>query len=33
MTVLSVLAAVVIYAISEFTHRREAPTPTTLPAS
>jgi amino acid transporter len=33
MTVLSVLAAVVIYAISEFTHRREAPTPTTSPAS
>jgi len=29
---ISVLAAVVIYAISEFMHRREAPTPTPTPA-
>jgi amino acid transporter len=28
MTLISALAAVVIYAISEFTHRREVPTPT-----
>ena len=33
MTLISALAAVVIYAISEFTHRREAPTPTTSPVS
>ena len=30
---ISVLAAVLIYAISEFMHRREAPTPTMTPAS
>jgi hypothetical protein len=28
MTLISALAAVVIYAVSEFTHRREVPTPT-----
>jgi amino acid transporter len=33
VTALSVLAAVVIYAISEYTHRREVPTVTPSPAS
>jgi len=32
MTLISALAAVVIYAISEFTHRREVPTATPTPA-
>src|SRR5919201_922235 len=32
IVVLSALVAIAIYAISEFTHRREVPTPTTTPA-
>jgi glutamate:GABA antiporter len=31
MTVISALMAIVIYAVSEYTHRREAPTPTLTP--
>jgi hypothetical protein len=32
IVVVSALVAIAIYAISEFTHRREVPTPTPTPA-